>query len=225
MAPCPIRVVVVRMLRNLKAIYGKLQDVSSLLPVQRRLAAISQDEPNELRDLGLLCAQTNRLGEALDPLQAYLGDALRRPMMSARSRPWSKPSAGKSAGGIEPHTPSVNRDQEICPNSRTTSALRLKNQRRTWPINGDTALAERERAGGDDWATGSASWVMWGSDQDDRSFRASLTSENRAAPSRSGGGYRDMRITRSTFCLLTLLCTLAGCSQTGGVRPSASVRT
>ena len=31
-----------------------------------------------------------------------------------------------------------------------------------------------------------------------------------------------MRITRSMLCLLTLLCTLAGCSQTGGVRPSAS---
>ena len=71
-APCPIRVVVIRMLRNLKAIYGNLQDVSSLLFVQRRLAAISHDEPKELRDLGLLCAQTNRLGEALDSLQAYL---------------------------------------------------------------------------------------------------------------------------------------------------------
>ena len=30
-----------------------------------------------------------------------------------------------------------------------------------------------------------------------------------------------MRIKRSTFCLLTLVCTLAGCSQTGGVRPGA----
>ena len=74
-APCPIRIVVVRMLRNLKAIYGSRQDVGSLLLVQRRLAAISHDEPNELRDLGLLCAQTNRLGEALDPLQAYLDTA------------------------------------------------------------------------------------------------------------------------------------------------------
>jgi regulator of sirC expression with transglutaminase-like and TPR domain len=74
-APCAVRVVVVRMLRNLKAIYGNLQDVGSLLPVQRRLAALSQDEPKELRDLGLLYAQTNRLGEALDPLQAYLDTA------------------------------------------------------------------------------------------------------------------------------------------------------
>jgi regulator of sirC expression with transglutaminase-like and TPR domain len=71
-APCSIRQVVVRMLRNLKAIYGNLQDITSLMPVQRRLAAISQDDPKELRDLGLLCAQTNRLGAALDPLRAYL---------------------------------------------------------------------------------------------------------------------------------------------------------
>jgi regulator of sirC expression with transglutaminase-like and TPR domain len=74
-APCAMRVVVVRMLRNLKAIYGNQQDVSSLLPVQRRLAAISQDDHKELRDLGLLCAQTNRLGEALGPLRAYLATA------------------------------------------------------------------------------------------------------------------------------------------------------
>ena len=74
-APCAIRVVVVRMLRNLKAIYGRVQDVHSLLPVQRRLAALCQDEPGELRDLGLLCAQTDRLGEALDSLQAYLDAA------------------------------------------------------------------------------------------------------------------------------------------------------
>ena len=31
-----------------------------------------------------------------------------------------------------------------------------------------------------------------------------------------------MRITRSKLCLLTLICTLAGCSQTGGVRSGAS---
>jgi regulator of sirC expression with transglutaminase-like and TPR domain len=74
-APCAIRVVVLRMLRNLKAIYGRTQDVKSLLPVQRRLAALSHDEPGELRDLGLLCAQTDRLGEALDSLQSYLDAA------------------------------------------------------------------------------------------------------------------------------------------------------
>ena len=60
------------MLRNLKAIYGTQQDVGSLLPVQRRLAALIQNDPNELRDLGLLYAQTNRVGEAIDPLETYV---------------------------------------------------------------------------------------------------------------------------------------------------------
>jgi regulator of sirC expression with transglutaminase-like and TPR domain len=71
-APCAIAVVVARMLRNLKAIYGRTQDVGSLLPVQRRLTALHWHDPNEMRDLGLLCAQSNRLGEALDSLNAYL---------------------------------------------------------------------------------------------------------------------------------------------------------
>ena len=31
-----------------------------------------------------------------------------------------------------------------------------------------------------------------------------------------------MRITRLKLCLLTLMCTFAGCSQTGGVRPGAA---
>jgi len=71
-APCSIQVVVTRMLRNLKAIYAKSQDFSSLLPVQRRLTFLNLEEPVELRDLGILCAQTHRLGEAVDPLQEYL---------------------------------------------------------------------------------------------------------------------------------------------------------
>jgi regulator of sirC expression with transglutaminase-like and TPR domain len=60
------------MLRNLKAIYGNSHDVASLLPVQRRLAALNRHDPNELRDLGVLCACADRLGEAIDPLQGYL---------------------------------------------------------------------------------------------------------------------------------------------------------
>ncbi len=71
-APCTKRVVVMRILRNLKAIYGRLHDVPALLPVQRRLTALSPDDPTELRDLGVLYSQTNSLSEALDALQAYL---------------------------------------------------------------------------------------------------------------------------------------------------------
>jgi regulator of sirC expression with transglutaminase-like and TPR domain len=71
--PCSSRVVISRMLRNLKAIYGQSGDVVSLLPIQRRLTAVNHEDPAELRDLGILCVQADRLGEAIGPLQAYLG--------------------------------------------------------------------------------------------------------------------------------------------------------
>jgi regulator of sirC expression with transglutaminase-like and TPR domain len=74
-APCPIPTVVSRMLRNLKSIYWDAQDVSAVLPIQRRLTALNPDEPSEQRDLGLLCSQLGRIGEAIDPLQAYLDRA------------------------------------------------------------------------------------------------------------------------------------------------------
>jgi regulator of sirC expression with transglutaminase-like and TPR domain len=71
-APCSIEAVVARMLRNLKAIFANSGDLVSLLPVQRRLAAVSRHGADELRDLGLVCTQIDRLGEASDALQAYL---------------------------------------------------------------------------------------------------------------------------------------------------------
>lgn len=71
-APCSIAVVVSRILRNLKAIYWNTQDVTSILPVQRRLVALNGNEPTELRDLGVLCVQAELLGEAIDRLEAYL---------------------------------------------------------------------------------------------------------------------------------------------------------
>jgi regulator of sirC expression with transglutaminase-like and TPR domain len=71
-APCSIAVVVSRILKNLKAIYWNTQDVASILPVQRRLVALNPNEPAELRDLGVLCVHAERLGEAIDPLEAYL---------------------------------------------------------------------------------------------------------------------------------------------------------
>jgi regulator of sirC expression with transglutaminase-like and TPR domain len=71
-APCSLAVVVSRILRNLKAIYWNTQDVTAILPVQRRLVALNGNEPTELRDLGVLCVQAELLGEAIDPLEAYL---------------------------------------------------------------------------------------------------------------------------------------------------------
>jgi regulator of sirC expression with transglutaminase-like and TPR domain len=75
LAACPIEVIVTRMLRNLKAIYLGSQDLPSALPVQRRLAALNRHDPDELRDLGVLCIQADRPGEAIDPLQDYLESA------------------------------------------------------------------------------------------------------------------------------------------------------
>src|SRR5205823_10883486 len=74
-AACSIEVVVTRMLRNLKAIHLGAQDLPSALPVQRRLAALNRHDPDELHDLGMLCIQADRPGEAIDPLQAYLDTA------------------------------------------------------------------------------------------------------------------------------------------------------
>jgi regulator of sirC expression with transglutaminase-like and TPR domain len=72
LAPCPARMVVARMLRNLKAIYLGTNDFLSALSVQRRLATVAEDQPEELRDLGMICLQVDRPGEAIDPLEAYL---------------------------------------------------------------------------------------------------------------------------------------------------------
>jgi regulator of sirC expression with transglutaminase-like and TPR domain len=60
------------MLRNLKAIYLGAEDYPAAHLVQRRLAAVAVDEPAEQRDLGMLCLQLDRPGEAVDPLAAYL---------------------------------------------------------------------------------------------------------------------------------------------------------
>jgi regulator of sirC expression with transglutaminase-like and TPR domain len=72
MDSCSSRVLISRMLRNLKVIYGRAGEISSLLPVQRRLTALNRDQPSELRDLGVLCVQADCLGEAIEPLEAYL---------------------------------------------------------------------------------------------------------------------------------------------------------
>jgi regulator of sirC expression with transglutaminase-like and TPR domain len=70
--PCSSQVLFSRMLRNLKVIHTRSGDLPSLLPIQRRLTALNPLDPNELRDLGVLCVQADRLGEAIEPLRAYL---------------------------------------------------------------------------------------------------------------------------------------------------------
>ncbi len=72
LAPCPPRVLVARMLRNLKAAYLREHEFPTALPVLRRLVALEKDDPEERRDLGVCCVHAGRPGEALDHLDAYL---------------------------------------------------------------------------------------------------------------------------------------------------------
>lgn len=72
LAPCQPRVVVARMLRNLKAAYLREQDFAGSLPVLRRLVALDKADPEERRDLGVACLHAARAGEAIDHLTAYL---------------------------------------------------------------------------------------------------------------------------------------------------------
>lgn len=92
LAPCGLDLVVTRMLRNLKAIYLRGHDFSTVLPVQRRLAALNPDDPLEQRDLGMLCLQLDRPADAIAPLQSLLdarpepedADAIRALLRAAR---------------------------------------------------------------------------------------------------------------------------------------------
>jgi regulator of sirC expression with transglutaminase-like and TPR domain len=75
LAPCAVRVVVIRMLRNLKAVYLKDDDFAAAVPVLRRLVALGEGDPLERRDLGVALLHAARAGEAIDHLQAYLSTA------------------------------------------------------------------------------------------------------------------------------------------------------
>ena len=122
-APCSTEVVVTRMLRNLKAIYLQTGDLPSLLPVQRRLTALNPREPGELRDLGMLCAQTDHLAEAINPLRAYLGVPL--PLtMSMRSEPCWKPFSGRLRSGIERNVDRIAVKRPLRNRSGTTARFR-----------------------------------------------------------------------------------------------------
>jgi regulator of sirC expression with transglutaminase-like and TPR domain len=67
--------VVARMLRGLKATYWNSHDVESAILVQRRLVALIDNDPYELRDMGVMLVQADRLDEAIEPLEAYLATA------------------------------------------------------------------------------------------------------------------------------------------------------
>ena len=66
------REILARMLRNLKAVYHGRNDYARLLEVQKRLVILLPDEPEEIRDRGLVYAQLECPRAALDDLTAYL---------------------------------------------------------------------------------------------------------------------------------------------------------
>lgn len=72
LAPCPPKILISRMLRNLKATYLQREEYMDALPVLRRLAALAPDDPEEHRDLGIVCMHTDRPGEAIAHLKTYL---------------------------------------------------------------------------------------------------------------------------------------------------------
>jgi regulator of sirC expression with transglutaminase-like and TPR domain len=66
------RAVLVRMLRNLQAVYRHLQSWRNLLAVQHRLVILLPDAPAERRERGLLHARLGERDEAIEDLQFYL---------------------------------------------------------------------------------------------------------------------------------------------------------
>lgn len=61
-----------RVLRNLKAAYVMDNQWLAVLPVQKRLALLLPDTPDERRDLGLMYLRTGNALQALQLLEAYL---------------------------------------------------------------------------------------------------------------------------------------------------------
>jgi regulator of sirC expression with transglutaminase-like and TPR domain len=75
LAATPPAAFVARMLNNLKTAYVAERSHSRAARVARRLAQLMPHDPEQKRDLGLLLAQAERFGPAIDPLKRYLADA------------------------------------------------------------------------------------------------------------------------------------------------------
>ena len=66
------RDVVARLLHNLKGAYLRAGDDSKALAAVERLLVLAPDDPEEIRDRGLLLFRMQKYGRALDSLSAYL---------------------------------------------------------------------------------------------------------------------------------------------------------
>jgi regulator of sirC expression with transglutaminase-like and TPR domain len=71
MEPPSRRAILARILRNLKNIYAEREDVPAALAATERICLIEPDNPQELRDCGLLRARLGQLHRALEDLERY----------------------------------------------------------------------------------------------------------------------------------------------------------
>ncbi len=72
LAPTPARYILVRMLRNLKAIFVQDQDLERAAAAIERILLLAPDSPEDVRDLGLTRFRQGSLAKARDLLEQYL---------------------------------------------------------------------------------------------------------------------------------------------------------
>jgi regulator of sirC expression with transglutaminase-like and TPR domain len=72
LAPASNRAILVRMLRNLKALYAEKDDYDRALRCTDRLLTLDADQPTELRDRGLLYLKVGHLEAAREDLKRYV---------------------------------------------------------------------------------------------------------------------------------------------------------
>ncbi|HMC89159.1 MAG TPA: transglutaminase-like domain-containing protein [Gemmataceae bacterium] len=68
----PVRLIVLRMLNNLKAIYLRQSDLPRAVRTMERLCRLTPDDVVQHRDLGIALLQAGRPSPAIDHLEAYL---------------------------------------------------------------------------------------------------------------------------------------------------------
>jgi regulator of sirC expression with transglutaminase-like and TPR domain len=79
MAPPSRRAILARILRNLKHLYVEREELQAALATTERILMLEPDNPQELRDRGLLRAQLGQLHPALEDLDRYARIAPRAP--------------------------------------------------------------------------------------------------------------------------------------------------
>jgi regulator of sirC expression with transglutaminase-like and TPR domain len=77
--PIPLRLLVIRLLTNLKGVYLKQEDFVRAARVIERLRQLSPQDALQKRDLGVSLLHAGQAGRAIDHLAAYLADDPNRP--------------------------------------------------------------------------------------------------------------------------------------------------